>query len=569
MAESIPLISNNVSNKNILFSCFRSRCKYVCIQSKGALLVLVISILLANITIISGGLSTHFIDKYSFLIFAAIGLYYPFYPMLGLLGEKWMRYKVMIIGIVLICVGFVITTVCSVALYFIKLNNITAVTLAITVTCPFFLGYGMLRANVIQFGTDQLQFSPSEELSSFIYWFLYMYYCPLAVVLVMASIVTGLVHNNTIYYVFTVVYGSGCFFIFFAILSFCCVKHHLVIEPAQHNNPVKLIWRVIKYAWKHKQPVRRSAFTFGESPPSRLDLAKERYGGPFTTVQVEDVKSFLYILSILLGIFGYGLLDTKSKILDQYLGVVRMRNGTHYNVMESALLIYPLTIPYCLVLFAVPLYQLIMVPLFSRFIPSMLKRMWIGLISLLVESIMTTIISYVINHEFGDASISEDNCLSFIDNNITFENGLQSDELTLPFYIMAVPQVFAGISIFCIRFTIIEFILAQGPRTMQGLLIGIWFINNSIYCVHLTLAGSRYGCYWEYYAVKTGVLFILLVIYTIAACKYKYRQRNELSDVNERVIITEYTERQLEQKYLTEDEENDDDDDDDSDHNYN
>ena len=169
-----------------------------------------------------------------------------------------------------------------------------------------------------------------------------------------------------------------CFLIFFAILSFCCFKHHLVIEPAQHNNPVKLIWRVIKYAWKHKQPVRRSAFTFGESPPSRLDLAKERYGGPFTTVQIEDVKSFIYILSILLGIFGYGLLDSKSKILDQYLGVVRMKNGTHYSVMESALFIYPLTIPYCVVLFAVPLYQFIMVPFFSHFIPSM----WIGLMAL-------------------------------------------------------------------------------------------------------------------------------------------------------------------------------------------
>ena len=464
----------------------------------------------------------------------------------------------MIIGIVLICVGFVIITVCSVGLYFIQLNNITAVTLSITVTSPFFLGYGLFEANVIQFGTDQLQFSSSEELSSFIYWFLYMYYCPLTVVLVMASIVTGLVHNNTIYYVFTVVFGSGYFFIFITILSFCCFKHHLVIEPAQHNNPAKLIWRVIKYAWKHKQPVRRSAFTFGESPPSRLDLAKERYGGPFTTVQVEDVKSFLYILSILLGIFGYGLLDSKSKILDQYLRVVHMKNGTYYNIMESVLLIYPLAVPYSVIVFAVPLYKFVIIPCFSQFIPSMLKRMWIGLVALLIVSIMTTLISYMINHDFGNASINEDICLSFIDNK-TFENVPQSDELTLPFYIMAVPQFFAGISIFLVQFTIIEFILAQGPRIMQGLLIGIWFMHNSIYCVHLTLASSQYGCYWEYYAVKTGVVFISVIVYTIAAYKYKYRQRNELSDVNERIIITEYTERQLEQKYSTEDKENDND----------
>ena len=78
----------------------------------------------------------------------------------------------------------------------------------------------MFEANVIQFGTDQLQFSPSEELSSFIYWLLYMNYCPLAVVLVMASIVTGLVHNKTIYYVFTLIFGSGYFFISFCISIF-------------------------------------------------------------------------------------------------------------------------------------------------------------------------------------------------------------------------------------------------------------------------------------------------------------------------------------------------------------
>ena len=102
---------------------------------------------------------------------------------------------------------------------------------------------------------------------------------------------------------------------------------------------------------------------------------------------------------------------------------------------------------------------------------------------------MTTVISYMINHDLGNVSINDDICLSFTDN-ITFENGLQSNELTLPYYIMAVPQFFVGITIFLIRFTTFEFILAQDPCTMQGLLIGILFINNSIYCMHLTLANS-------------------------------------------------------------------------------
>ena len=293
----------------------------------------------------------------------------------------------------------------------------------------------------------------------------------------------------------------------------------------------------MKYAWTHKQPMRRSAFTYGEFPPSRLDLGKERYGGPFTTVQVEDVKSFFYILSIVLGTFGYGFVDTKSKITNQYL-ILMKKDGLNSSI-EILLLTYPLTV-YLVIVFAVPFHQFIIVPLFS----SMLKRIWIGLVALLVNSLMTTLISYFMTRDIRNALIINDLCLANT-NNITFQNE-QSDVLTLSFYIMAVPHFFAGFGILLVHFTSFEFILAQGPRTMQGLLIRIWYINISIYCVHLTMASST-----------LGVVFISVIVYTIAAYKYKYRQRNELSDINERVIITEYTERQLDQEYDIEYEDDD------------
>ena len=92
-------------------------------------------------------------------------------------------------------------------------------------------------------------------------------------------------------------------------------------------------------------------------------------------------------------------------------------------------------------------------------------------------------------------------------------------------------------------------------------------MHLSIYCVHLTLTSSLCGCYWEYYAVKTGVVFISVIAFTIAAYKYKYRQGNELSDVNDIIIIAEYPERQLEQNNGIDDDE--DNDDDYSDYNYN
>ena len=98
--------------------------KNVCVRSKGALVVLATSMLLATSTIISGGLSSYFVDNYSYVMFAVIGLQYLFYPLLGLLGEKWMRYKVILVGIILIFVGFFICMFTLVTLYFVHLNGL-------------------------------------------------------------------------------------------------------------------------------------------------------------------------------------------------------------------------------------------------------------------------------------------------------------------------------------------------------------------------------------------------------------------------------------------------------------
>ena len=70
-------------------------------------------------------------------------------------------------------------------------------------------------------------------------------------------------------------------------------------EPVGLTNPVKLIIKVIDFGRRHKQPVTSSAFAYGDLASSRLDLGKERYGGPFTT-EVEDVKTFwTYFLNVI------------------------------------------------------------------------------------------------------------------------------------------------------------------------------------------------------------------------------------------------------------------------------
>ena len=96
--------------------------------------------------------------------------------------------------------------------------------------------------------------------------------------------------------------------------------------------------------------------------------------------------------------------------------------------------------------------------------------------------------------------------------------------------------------------TALEFILAQSPRSMQGLLIGIWYAYQSLgILVHLvsvlTLKDTHCAC-WPY-IVKTVFAFSSLVIYVMCSRWYKYRERDELSTINRQSIIEEYTERQL------------------------
>ena len=111
---------------------------------------------------------------------------------------------------ILYCHGYILVTI-----HFIHLNDITVATICLVGTFPYFLGYGIFEANVIQFGTDQLQFAPSQELSSFVYWVLYIRYPLLAFILLMASTITATVYKK--------------YNLFYLILQFwlwCTYCHH-------------------------------------------------------------------------------------------------------------------------------------------------------------------------------------------------------------------------------------------------------------------------------------------------------------------------------------------------------
>eukprot|EP00731_Ephydatia_muelleri_P034767 Em0075g20a len=259
--------------------------------SKGALLVLVWCALLHafNVFVSLNMVTTTNViyqrlyepSEYGYLAAAvsqSVG--YLLYPLAGLLAElRWTRYRTMICGTVLVATGSIVLIPATLLFpnkWTVDPAEVTAQSEQsagpMTVGLLLFqCGMAMFEANAIQFGLDQLAFE--STVTRLLH--------PL--VLLVRSLLPRPFHR----------------------------RGHMDNEPPRQINPIRLVYACLSFARTHKTPISRSAFTYGsETLPSRLDLAKSRYGGPFSTEQVEDVKSFGRILAIMLSAFGFLLLNT-------------------------------------------------------------------------------------------------------------------------------------------------------------------------------------------------------------------------------------------------------------------
>ena len=150
--------------------------------------------------------------------------------------------------------------------------------------------------------------------------------------------------------------------------------------------------------------------------PSRLDLGKQKYGGPFTVEQVEDVKAFLGIFKVLTSIVPLFMLQVVSEsMLPQFAmhgnlffkppknssfytfgHMIRIEGIVHYLFLSSGLL-SPL-----LVVVSLPLYLFLLHPFITYHIPGLLKtilkRIGVGLL-LIILSLLCALAMDVVVHE--------------------------------------------------------------------------------------------------------------------------------------------------------------------------
>ena len=111
------------------------------------------------------------------------------------------------------------------------------------------------------------------------------------------------------------------------------------------------------------------------------------------------------------------------------------------------------------------------------------------------------------------------------------------------------PQILNGLAQLLVNMTALEFNCTQSPRTVNGLLIGLWYAMFSIkYFIigHMDIVLQRSPYFFVYQGLRTLAVLLSVVFFSCVAHCYKYRVRDDV--VPEQWLIEDVFERRIDQE---------------------
>ncbi len=484
------------------------KCKYRVrwFYSKGALLILFWTLIIIFVIISIANVFPSIKKSYwVYIIFLFLSILAA--PLAGWLADaKFGNYKVVRFGVWLLFVSAVFNCFYYLIVPFFG-NTLVLRWFVFVIYVVFMIGGAGCSLALFQLGMDQMPDASSSSISSFITWFvcsaiLGAYFGNFLIALLVFCLDISLHSNYQQIWSLLVVLSLSCVL----ISDFCLSKNWLIIEPKSPSS-LKTIYQVLKFAAKHKTPLNRSALTYWEEDiPSRMDLGKSRYGGPFTTEQVEDIKTLFRIFLVSLSITVIGLSISNSlhpgldKLIPSDLNLCNAQIVKLFSYNES----------FCFILWTL-VHEFLIFPLLRDRLPSILKR--IGIASFL--SALVTLICLIlklINYHFEGGLIAIDWTVSVLYGSM---QGL-------------IAQTFST--------STVEFICSQSPYSMRGLLtacIAISVLLSSILSSGTTFLLKKYYtceaslCFPVSWCVKVTLSSIGLIFYCVVARQYKRRVRGD------------------------------------------
>ena len=400
------------------------------------------------------------------------------------------------------------------------------------------IGLGAFQANIIQFGIDQLHDAPSDEISAFIIWYMWTVYA--------SGIVAHFVYYIPKYIVKAIQNLVICIHLSVALCLLFLFKHTLIKEPVT-KSPFKLVYNIIRYAKKHKYIGYRSAFTYCEDEiPSRIDFGKSKYGGPFTTEQVEDVKTFLRLLVIVAVVsISSGEIFTSYSLLLRLFRLFSLQVCTdgscYFEHSFFAIMLFSWA-------FLLPIFELIIYPIFHRFLSCIKTKTLLMTGVLLQIPVAVSLMMIEIMARRNSLSSSSNITIQCVGSD-TFELSYRIDYRWL-----ALPCIIYSLSVALWAIGTIRFIAAQSPYSMRGLvmgsLYGLFFLSAAVgiaislpFTRNLSLWGTGIiSCgFWHSLAILS-IIGTASVLYGVMLKWYKSRKREDVLP-NEHIFAERYYEK--------------------------
>ncbi len=395
------------------------------------------------------------------------------------------------------------------------------------------IGCGGYQANAVLFGLDQLQDASTDEITAFIIWYVWTAICGSLAYLFVNE------YLSKEYQLIVPLLECVCLSI---VVSLCDLFHNVLLKEPVTQNPFQLVYKVIRYAINNKHPICRSAFTYCEDElPSRIDFGKSKYGGPFTTEQVEDVKTFLrLIIAIIFFSLLLGGIAPLHQLQQKYVELLEYSNQTDTEIIRGIF-------AFCNTVVLIPLYEFVFYPLFQR------KLLWVQSYHKLILGVLLHTVRIITLMAF-ELSTRHTYLVQHGDN-ATLQCILKGaqDNLSLSFNAkwMALPDFLLIMSTVFFIFGSFEFMCAQSPYSMRGLLFGTGY--GSVVLFNILGYGIMQPFIRLPFRWGSGIIscefwlllliLILLIISTVLFCGiikwYKKRKREDVLP-NEHIFAERY-----------------------------
>ncbi len=477
-----------------------------------------------------------------YIVIAAFSL-----PVAGLASDICLgRYRIIRCSLWTMWLSLVVLSACISLNMYVTIES-QVYKIAVKIVVGFLvLGMSGISANVLQFGVDQLTDASSSDISSYINWYTWVFS------------LAGTIATFTQYCFCGDYFNPATSFFLLPLLctvSIVCdifFNKWLVKEPIA-KNPFILIYHVLKYAIQNKHPYLRSAFTYWEDKPySRIDIGKAKYGGPFTTEQVENVKTFFRLVATIitgipLAVLMFLLYQINYTVKFNFLEVVGCRDGFGAQYMarcykEIAVQHSSMTI----ITISIPILEFGILSLLHKctcyYRVKIMHKLMCGIFLLLFSELLCLGEEITDYYTLNNSTISS-SC--FLDSpQVDVHNGF------FWWHFTRFPLV--AIAVYLWVKPWIELMCAQSPYAMRGLLIGILLLSEatcfglSTGALELVIMFSSSDTMCGIWFHTTIIILILVAVFiqlTVMKC-YVLRKRDDILN-NEQMFAENYFEKYL------------------------